>query len=219
MPRDSQPGRLLASAAKSILQPIGCKQVGRSRLWIADQRFWVIVVSFQPSSFSQEGSYLTVGVTWLWHAKDFWSIDYGGRLGGFTTFRDVRQFTQAAEELASCAAEEVSVLRNKFGSLSEIASEIARQIAGDDRVLGWPLYHAAVAAGLAGDVVASRQLFTRLINEPTATEWQVKLRSGSIALAEILPSTEGFRAAILAIIQESRALHRLSPDPTCLEAV
>lgn len=57
----------------------------------------------------------------------------------------------------------------------------------------------------------------RIIDEPTATEWQVKLRLGSIALAEIPPNTEGFRAAILAIIQESRALHRLSLDPTYLE--
>lgn len=219
MPRESQPGRLLASAARSILQPIGCKQVGRSRLWIADQRFWAIVIGFQPSGYGQEGSYLSVGVTWLWHAKDFWSIDYGGRLEGFTSFCDVRQFAQVAENLAVRAAEEVSALRNKFGSVSAIASEIARKIAGDDRALGWQVYHAAVAAGLAGDVTASRQLFTRLINEPTTREWQVKRRLESMALAEALPDTEEFRAVILAIIQESRILLKLPPDPTCLEAV
>ena len=208
----SQPGPHLERAARSILQPLGLRQIGRSRLWVADQRFWAIVIEFQPSGFSK-GSYLNVGAMWLWHSKNHWSFDCGSRIEGFTSFRNASQFAPVAEKLATRAAEEVSVLRSKFVSLSEVA----RRIAPDDRARGWPVYHAAVAAGLAGDVPASNQLFRRLIEEPTTSEWQVKLRSDSAALANLLHNAERFRGALLAIVQESRALHGLPLDPTCLE--
>jgi hypothetical protein len=205
-------GRQISIAAKSILAPLGCKRIGRSRTWIADQRFWAVLIEFQPSSFSK-GSYLNVGASWLWYAKPYWSFDYGNRIEKFAPFVNERQFAGVAEKLATRAAEEVRILRNKFASISDIA----RYIAPDAHARYWPLYHAAVAAGLAGDVAASERFLNRLIEDFPAAEWQAKLRIDSAALARTLPDIVRFRGAILAIVQESRALHGLAPDPTCLD--
>jgi len=212
MSKTSDHGRLLARAAKSVRSPLGCKQVGRSRTWVADQRFWVIVIEFQPSGFSK-GSYLNVGACWLWYAKDYWSFDCGDRVEGFTPFRDPRQFTAVAERLATRAAEEVRGLRKKFASLSDIAREIMPT--ADARM--WPVYHAAVAAGLTGDVAASERLFRQLVEESADTEWQKELQARSAELGQILPDAFRFREGVLAIVQESRRLHRLPPDPACLD--
>jgi hypothetical protein len=213
MSETTEHGRQLASAAKSSLLPLGCKRIGRSRTWIADQRFWVIVIEFQPSGFSK-GSYLNVGACWLWYTKNYWSFDHGGRVEPFTTFRDEDQFAAVAKKLAMRAAEEIRTLRKTFASLSDIA----RQITPAPNARAWPLYHAAVAAGLAGNIATSERLFKRLIEEPVNTEWEKKLQADSAELAQTLPDAARFRAAILTIIQQSRGLLGLPPDPNCLDA-
>ena len=205
--------RLVASAAKQALSPVGCKQIGRSRLWIADQRFWAIVIEFQASGFSK-GSYLNVGACWLWHAKDYWSFDYGGRVEGVTRFQNPQQFAAVAEKFAMRAAEEVHALRKRFASLLDIA----REISPPDGKHGLPVYHAAVAAGLIGDVAESKRLFKCLTREPTTNDWHRKLQTDGNDLAQLLSEGPSFQAAILKIIQQSRSLHRLPPDPTCLGA-
>jgi hypothetical protein len=213
MAKEAEHGRQLANAAKAILSPLRCKRVGRSRLWIADQRFWVIVVGFEPSGFAK-GSYLSVGANWLWYAQSHWSYDHGGRLTEFAPYEDSTQFAAAAAGLASRAAKEVRRLREKFASLSAIA----RHVVAESDAPGWPVYHAAVAAGLTGDVATSQRLFRRLMEWPTAADWEVELRANGSALAQTLPDLSSFRAAVLSIVEQSRALHRLPPDPACLDA-
>lgn len=212
MAKEAGHGRQLASAAKAILSPLGCKRIGRSRLWIADQRFWVIVIEFQPSGFSK-GSYLNVGAMWLWYAKSHWSFDHGYRIKGFIPFKDATQFAAVAETLAIRAAKEVEKLREKFGSLSDVA----RHLVADSEAPGWPVYHAAVAAGLTGDVATSQRLFQRLIEQPITTDWDARFRANGAELAQKLPELNTFRAAILAVVEQSRELHGLPPDPTCLD--
>jgi len=175
MPEPTEHGRQLAAAARRILSPLGCEQLGRSRTWIADQRFWVIVIEFQPSSFSK-GSYLNVGASWLWHVKNYWSFDHGSRVEGFKPFRDEHQFAIMAEELALRAAEEVEALRTRFASLPAIGHELTPK----SDASAWPVYHAAVAAGLAGDVATARRLFDRLIQELSTAEWHQKLQRGRL---------------------------------------
>ena len=203
----------IANAAKSMLLPLGCKRIGRSRSWVADQRFWAIVVDFQPSGFSK-GSYLSVNASWLWSAKPYWSLDYGSRFEGFSRFIDEHQFAAVADRLATRAAEEVRKLRERFASIADIA----RQIAPEAHAQGWSVYHAAVAAGLAGDIASSQKLFRRLIDEPAGVDWHLELQDDSIGLAQKLHEPTKFRAAVLAIVEESRALHGLQPDPACLDA-
>src|SRR5436309_1568598 len=73
--------KLLTAAARSVLRPLGLQQRGRSRLWLDDHGWWVVVVEFQPSGWSI-GSYLNVGAMWLWFEKDYISFDYGSRIEG-----------------------------------------------------------------------------------------------------------------------------------------
>jgi hypothetical protein len=61
--------KLLIAAARDVLRPIGLTQKGRLRTWLDDLGWWLGVVEFQSSSWSR-GSYLNVGVNWLWNPKD-----------------------------------------------------------------------------------------------------------------------------------------------------
>jgi hypothetical protein len=59
MAKADEHARLIATAAKAALQPLGFVRRGRSRFWFADQGFWIIFAEFQPSGWSK-GSYLNM---------------------------------------------------------------------------------------------------------------------------------------------------------------
>jgi hypothetical protein len=113
------------------------------------------------------------------------------------------------------AADEIRGLRAKFGSLSNIAREIEPSADGHC----WPVYHAAVASGLAGDIGASRRLFERVLGESVEYEWQRELQAKCLEMVGKLNDREKFREGVVATVQESRLLHRLRADLACLDGV
>jgi len=205
-------GRLLAAAAKPILQPLGFQRRGQSRLWLADERFWLIVVEFQPSSWSK-GSYLNVGAQWLWYPKEHFSFDSGYRVETLAIFKSEAQFALEAERLARRASEEALKLRENFSSLSVIASRLEAEAAVQKY---WPLYHGAVAAGLAQRIDAARTLFERLLSETGEFDWQKQLYSTARKLAASLDDPAAFRSQVSHLIEECRALQKLPFVPDCL---
>lgn len=60
--------RIVTSAARESLEPLGLARRGRSRLWVDDHGWWLGVVEFTPPRTA--GSGLHVGAMWLWHDVD-----------------------------------------------------------------------------------------------------------------------------------------------------
>ena len=140
--------RLIASAAKATLVPFGFQRRGRSRLYIADNGFWITVIEFQPSRFSR-GSYLNCYAHWLWGTNDY-SFDHGNRVNGFVRFDNPEQFAPAITKLATEAAEAAQKLRLDLGSIEKVAMELAAYeegLAARGRGGSWPAFHAAIANG------------------------------------------------------------------------
>jgi hypothetical protein len=213
MAKTSEHGRLIAAAAKAALAPLGCKRKGQSRIWYADHRLWVILVDFQPSGWSK-GSYLNMGVTWLWHHGSGRDISY--RPVDFIPFKTVEQFAPQINKMAARAAQELSILREKFKSFSDVYQYITSHASRDS----WPTYNAAVACGLVGDITASRRFFERMKAWPThGYAWEQQLKSDSAELAALLDEPTKFQSAILAIIEKRRSVMHLPPDPHCLDAL
>lgn len=200
-------GRLLQKAAQAALKPLGCFQKGRSRTWIDDQGYWAIVIEFQPSGFSR-GSYLNVGACWLWYEKDHWSFDHGYRRGAFVEFVSAEGFAAAAQSLAHRAAQEVQTFRHTFSDLTKVAAELCNSPAA-----GWPTYHAAVAAGLVGDVEKAKSLFTalnsQLVGLDHRQDWERERSSRASALAEQALNTQAFRSAIADAVLRTRLALKL----------
>jgi hypothetical protein len=207
----SPASRSFAAAAQPILAPLGCRQKGHSPVWIADQRFWLIHVEFAPGRFGQ-GAWLTVGTYWLWYVQSGLCFDYGERITDFAAYRDDEQFAPVARDLAARAAAAIAAIRAKFGSVSDIARHLVA--AGGDGF--WPLYHAAVASGLADDRETARGLFRRLAEKPAGRAWEATLQSDASALTRHLADPAEFRAAAIDVINRARALQGLPADPSCL---
>jgi hypothetical protein len=211
MAKQNEHGKLIAAAAKAALAPLGCKRKGQSRVWISDQGFYAIGIEFQPSGWSK-GSYLNVGACWLWRAQDHWTFDAGYRKGDFIPFESAEQFTPLIAMLAERAAQEVLILRERFKLIADTAKYLCTWTKYD----GWWIYHAAIAAGLAGDVATAESLFRRFNNWANSA-YGGKRDSDGPELMALVHDTTQYRARIRAIIDESRSLHRLPPDPDCFQ--
>jgi len=217
MAKQTEHSKIIASTAKATLGPLGCCRVGQSRLWVSDERSWVIVVEFQPSGFSR-GSYLNVAPMWLWREaeKGAWLFDYGRvRIARFVEFEDSEQFRAGAYMLARRAADEVRSLRQLFDTPLVIAKRLAEDAEGGAL---WPLYHAAVAAGPTGGLSSSLRLFTKVIQfrPDLATNCVLSLQNRSADLASKLSDLCEFRRTVAEIVQGTRANLNLRNDPDCL---
>ncbi|MCH5280037.1 MAG: hypothetical protein J1E61_01105 [Lachnospiraceae bacterium] len=111
------PDRILQKAAESVLVEEGLFQKGKSRMWIDDQGWFLVLVEFQPSGI-EPGSYLNVGLSYLWSRRDYLSFDYGSRQHDFMAYEgDPEKFYQDMVFLAKEAMAKVTEFR-KFGNLS-----------------------------------------------------------------------------------------------------
>jgi hypothetical protein len=205
--------RVLATAAEAALPPLGCQRVGKSRTWISDQRFWLIVIEFQPSSW-QKGTYLNVGAMWLWRARKGYAFHVGYRIANFAPFNCSEQFAPVAAGLAAQAAQEIQKRREQFKTLHDIYRYLVDHTAENNR----DIFHAAIAAGLVGDVDTARRLFQAFDAIPIRNvQWQIELRARNAKLAAQLGRPALFRSAVLEIIEECRQLNGLPADPGCLD--
>ena len=195
--------RVLADAAKAVLAPMGLERKGRSRTWLDDRSWHLIVVEFQPSGWSR-GSYLNVGVMWLWYEKDYLSFDHCGRVQEFEPAGE-GDWTARSRGLAEAAAKRVVDLRQ---AIPDIAA--ADQLLRDGhQMVGWPLFHAAVAAGLAGDTAAARSSMDRLLSQEPTSAWQLAQQSKMADYRSVIDDPDAYRARVVDEILRSRQAHKL----------
>jgi hypothetical protein len=198
-------GKMIAQAARRFLAPNGYLQRGRSRTWIQDHGFWVIVAEFQPGQ--SKGSYLNVGACWLWIEKDYLSFDYGYRVPGlYFKFENCEQFAPAAESLAVRASEEGAVIAHKFLSLEAIADTLASEAVSD-----WQYYHAALACGLAGRTKDAAQLFDKLLARNATEAWQRQLHERATKMSGLLGDSAKFKLEVERMVSRCRMLLKLPP--------
>lgn len=214
MAKQNEHSRLITAAAKAALKPIGCFRRGQSRVWLSDERYWTMMVEFQPSGYSR-GSYLNVGASWLWSEvqRSVLSFDFGDRVhdAGFVPFESEEQFRPLIENMARRAAQEVHALRKKFRSIAAICGHLCDEPKSTD----WRLFHAAVAAGLSRDADSARALFQQLDALPTAFEWQLELRAEATRLARDLNDLTRFHQTIADKIKRRRLATGLPSIDDC----
>jgi hypothetical protein len=198
---------LLTSAAKRILMPSGLFQKGRSRTWLGDQAWWMVVVEFQPSDWSR-GSYLNVGCMWLWNMKENLSFDVGYRVDRFLPFENEEQFGPVAEKLALAALEKVGEYRRLFRSVHDVSNYYFENTPSSF----WPCFDAAIAHSLAGRPEASTRVLANCLedthDDPT---WLKEARSEARSLVASVGDVHRIRDIISGRVMNTRAQHHLPP--------
>ena len=106
--------KIIRSLCKEILIPMGVFQKGNSRIYFDDNGYYLTMLEFQPSSWDR-GSYLNVGVYFLWNTYDYFSFDaYTGisdRVGRFVPYKSDEQFEKEMRNMVMMAKEQVLYYR------------------------------------------------------------------------------------------------------------
>ncbi len=178
--------KLIATAAKELLGPLGFQRKGRSRVWLADHGWWLTVVEFQPSGWTK-GSYLNVAAHWLWLERVCLSFDYGGRIEPFSEYTSDAQFRSEAAGMAQVAAEEAKRLHLVFHSVEAAATTLAARESNlaDQGKGSWSTYHAGMAMGLSGRLDDAAILFRSIVDD--------RVRPAVARIGSLLSDPIGFR--------------------------
>ena len=197
--------KTITQAARSILKPHGLFQKGSSRTWIDDNGWYLTVVEFQPSNWGK-GSYLNVGINFLWRQQDYLSFDFGSREHSFVSAEDLTSFCSKAADLSQIALDIVMKYRS-FRDLRFACEQILNNNAGIPSHL---LYHKMMVCGLIED--------PRVVNHYNALWDQIRFSEfpfESVYRQEleeqidpIIFDTAQFKAYILTKIQRQREFWR-----------
>ncbi|MFE6869292.1 hypothetical protein ACFVFS_22410 [Kitasatospora sp. NPDC057692] len=196
----SPASRIVASAARESLKPLGLARHGRSRLWIDDHGWWLGVVEFTPPRTA--GSGLHVGVMWLWHDVDHLAFHTDVLQVGSEPFRTEDQFTPLAVELGRQAAVNVTALRERFATLPDVARHlISRPVR---RGFIWDGFDAGIAAALVGDPETARDHFDRVIREDPLAPWMVQAQAKAYELHALAPDRDAVTAWVTRAVDSCR---------------
>ena len=197
--------KIINSAARQELKPLGLKQKGASRVWLDDHGWWIVHVEFQPSAWSK-GSHLNTGISWLLYEKAHLGFDVGYRIDTPSIEIETEaQFALAAQKIVGRAAEEVTKLRSDFSSLqSAVEHYRSEELAGE-----WTQYYAGVIYGLAGMTAESRELLENVAAGARKRDYQKGLAHRARDLLLILDNPKRFRQSVTGIVYRARSAANL----------
>ena len=197
--------KLINKAAREVLKPIGLARKGQSRLWLDDNGWWLMMVEFQPSSWSK-GTYLNVGISWLWYPKDYMSFDIGYRENSFIEFKDEDTFSRDTIALAEKAKECVFSLRQSMSSPELAKAFVLENTKGGERNI-WGSLNKGLACLHALDFQGARVHLEYVIQCSDDRDWAISVKDFTQSILSLQPK-EQIKATQDAIIQ-SRKLKKL----------
>lgn len=152
-----QHDKIINIAAKKILSPKGLFRKGASRVWLDDNGYFITQVEFQPSA-REKGSFLNVGISFLWEYSERLNItlafNYGYRMDvdkrQFVRYNgNDEEFMTEMERFADVALQRAIEYR-QFHDLNYAKEMLAQRISKNCR--SWYIYDMAMICFLKGDL-------------------------------------------------------------------
>jgi hypothetical protein len=195
--------RIISAAAKKELAPLGFRQQGRSRLWLADRGSWLNVVEFTPSRWSKSVSLINAA-HWLWVGAGFMSFNEVVPSRLHAEFETEGQFEEAAGKIAQAAQVNARLMDERFPSFDAVADFVIERAESSPDRMGpsWWGYEAGIAAGLLGQSGDSGRFLNGLTDDRVA--------SRAARLLPLIGRPNAFRSAVNATVAEERARLKLA---------
>ncbi|SHH24297.1 hypothetical protein [Flavobacterium defluvii] len=194
--------RIINKIAKEKLRPYGIIQKGKSRLWLDDQGWYIILIEFQPYS-GRRGSTLNVGANFNWYNQNYFSFDIGYRQNvEFAEYKNEDQFSQQIELYCDKAIEIVLDYRNKLDNNHRKNFILNHAFTSESL---WGNYHKGTILGIIGEADEMKKYYSAILDEENQFDWINDLQSKVRFLIE----SKDFIMEIRKTIYESRKLKKL----------
>jgi hypothetical protein len=196
--------KLIATAAKAELVPLGFKRKGQSRLWFADHGSWLNIVEFTPSRWSKSVSLMNAA-HWLWVGAGFMTYNEAVPSDCHADFETEEQFGVATRKIAVAARRKATEIGVRFPSFEAIADFVVQRArSSPDRMMpSWWGYEAAIASGLVGRTEDARRFFEGL------TDDRVSRRAAP--LFPLLDRPDDFKSKVNDLVAQERVRLKLKP--------
>ena len=192
---------IIAKVASEILHAEGFQRIGASRTWIYDNGWWIAILEFQPSGTSK-GTYLNLGLCWLWAEKNYPSFDFGYRELDFLTWNEDQIFEQEIYKYAQSARKKFLQYKRKFRDVREVYKSLKKTKTSEY----WDLYNLAIVSGLCCDV-AKFHTYYEQVKSHEFGEPDGSLHSKNLdELRRVVQHNSTFIAMTLEIVHRTRCL-------------
>ncbi len=170
---------LIKKTAKRIFSEHQIKQLGKSRLFYYDNAWYSIIIEFQPSSWAK-GTYLNVGICWLWHVKEYLSFDVGYRIEDFSEFKDDASFEKVITHYCRKAIDQVHKYLKKFDSPKKVVKHCKRS-----NDIFWDSYHGFIASLLIGKEKTADDFYKNIMKSDDEREFAINAKKELAELKQI----------------------------------
>lgn len=194
--------KIIASAAKTELASLGFRQVGRSRLWLADRGTWLNVVEFTPSRWAKSVSLMNAA-HWLWLGDGFMSFNEAIPSNRHAEFASEAQFEEAAIEIARVARSTALEIEQRFSSFDAVAAFVIARARGSPDGMGpsWWGYEAGIASGLVGNAADADYFLTSVTDE--------RVTNLAASFLPLIHRPDAFKNRVNTLVAQERARLKL----------
>lgn len=199
--------KIINKVAREVLKPLGVKRKGQSRTWLDDNGWWLLVIEFQPSSWSK-GTYLNVGIHWLWHPKEYFSFDLGYREAGYVEYKSNSQFEPKAREMANLAKIKVEEIRGHLSNLQAARNHIVKSYSDEPETI-WNQFHCGMICAVSGDTEEALPYFNAVKENSDDRDWALELKQFTRETQSAMSSTNDFIEHVCNIVKKSRKMKKL----------
>lgn len=226
------PDQMVVAAAQAELRPLGLQRHKRTKLWVEDRGWWLLLVGFERARNGETP--LVAGAKFLWGPVPELTFDYGGSLhwreetGDFATDRphdghvwvhgirhaDDDRFAADLKQVTGIARQRVAQLRQEIGTPADVARLLSAPQSRVGATSWWHTFHTGAAAGLSGDVELARKHFDRIRPDRLAVQWERELGRRAATLSALTEDPPALFRRLVNDIADTRS--RLGLSPTTL---
>ncbi len=199
--------------ALANLKSLKFVQLGNSRSWFVDRGDYLVVLNFE-SAGTKKGTYIDIGLNFLWNPKTYISYDFffngNPRITPFIEYQSEDQFKRELDKFLKVTLKTVGQYLDieDIKTLSDLI--VVSDINPSDG--NWLVFHKAVLEGLVGNTQASRFFFNDLIksDEVSGIPWRKeRLDDSRKLLSSLLESRESFTNLISKKVAEGREMLKI----------
>ncbi|MBV4360291.1 hypothetical protein [Pinibacter aurantiacus] len=197
--------KILKKIAKERLTPFGIIQQGKSRTFLYDNGWWIIIIEFQSSSWSK-GSYLNIGLDFNFFPREHFAFTYGYREKSFEEVKDEKHFADVINEYCDFAIKKVAELRTKFADVWTASNTFKKQVDKDP----WDNFELGILYGLTENLSKAKNHLQKVSNEKCEHNFEFERRKLVLEILTWLGDDETFLIKMKDLITQTRQLKKLS---------
>lgn len=181
-------------------------QKGKSRLWYWDNNWYIIIIELQPSGF-QKGTFLNVGICWLWNDSDYFSFDIGYRVENFHQYQNDSQFKDELMDLLEKSIKEVDKYKKQFSNIESVSYYYSNI---ELKSLHF-YYNAIISHLLSNNKKTALSLYKEIQKENYKLDWEIIIKENLNYIIEISDNKDQLIDTIISLIKNKRSKLKL-PD-------